>query len=329
MGASLVLLDFLKLAIRLGASDLHVAARSLPWFRIKGVLQKYDQGAVFNETEFEEQILALFNKTDQDYLKKHLELDVAYMLPSQDRFRVNVFYKSNKLAAVFRLIPNKILSLAELKLPKILQEFAVLKNGLVLITGATGSGKTTTLASVVDFINTHQAKHIITIEDPIEFLHQNKKSLISQREVGRDTKSFSNALRAALREDPDVILVGEMRDLETIRLALAAAETGHLVLATLHTASAAKTVTRIGEVFSGSEQSLIRTMLADSLRAVVTQMLVPNEGGGNLKVATEIMVVTPAIANLIRENKIAQIYAQIQTGAAFGMHTLEQDLKKL
>jgi len=322
------LITILTLANNLQASDVHLVSKAVPWLRINGLLGPLDQAPILSREELSSMLLAIMDEKLQAALIKELAVDFAYTIPDVARFRVNVFWEKKGIAAVFRIIPATILSLAALQLPKVVEELALFENGLVLVTGPTGSGKTTTLASMVDFINQHTSRHIITIEDPVEFIHQNKQSLITQREVGRDTLSFSSALRAALREDPDVLLIGELRDLETIRLALTAAETGHLVLGTLHTVSAPKAVTRITDVFPGNEQALVRTMLADSLKAVIAQMLCKNKAGARV-VATEIMITTPAIANLMRENKIAQLKSQIQTGAAYGMHTLEQDLERL
>lgn len=320
--------SLLSLAVSTRASDLHLSACNVPWLRIDGVLQPVADTAVFANEQLEAMLYVILNDQQSYEFKKNLEIDFAYDMANLGRFRVNIFQKHGGIAAVFRIIAKEIPSLDVLQLPKVIENFPQLKNGLVLITGPTGSGKTTTLASILDYINNNEARHIITIEDPIEYVHQNKLSLINQREVGRDTLSFQNALRVALREDPDILLVGELRDLTTIRLALTAAETGHLVFATLHTASAAKSITRMVDVFPGNEQALVRTMLADSLRVVVAQMLCKKQGGGRIA-ATEIMFCTPAISNLIRENKISQINSQIQTGAAFGMHTLEQDLRRL
>jgi len=320
--------SLLSFAVSKRASDLHLSACNVPWLRIDGVLQPVADAVVLANEQLEAMLHTILNDRQSYEFKKNLEIDFAYNVTNLGRFRVNIFQKHGGIAAVFRVIATEIPSLNSLQLPKVIEGFSRLENGLVLITGPTGSGKTTTLASILDYINCHEARHIITIEDPIEYVHQNKLSLINQREVGRDTLSFQNALRVALREDPDILLVGELRDLVTIRLALTAAETGHLVFATLHTVSAAKSITRMVDVFPGNEQALVRTMLADSLRVVVTQMLCKRSDSGRIA-ATEVMFCTPAISNLIRENKISQINSQIQTGAAFGMHTLEQDLQRL
>jgi twitching motility protein PilT len=267
------------------------------------------------------------DKQRKDY-EEFLECDFSFEIPGLARFRVNAFNHNRGAGAVFRTIPSDILSLEDLKAPKIFKDISDFPRGVVLVTGPTGSGKSTTLAAMVNHINETEYGHILTVEDPIEFVHTSKKCLINQREVHRDTLGFNEALRSALREDPDVILVGEMRDLETIRLALSAAETGHLVFGTLHTSSAAKTIDRIVDVFPAAEKDMIRAMLSESLRAVISQTLLKKVGGGRVA-AHEIMIGTPAIRNLIRENKIAQMYSAIQTGAQFGMQTLDQNLLEL
>ena len=267
------------------------------------------------------------DKNRKDY-EEFLECDFSFEVPGLARFRVNAFNQNRGSAAVFRTIPSEILSLEQLGAPKIFEEISDYPRGVVLVTGPTGSGKSTTLAGMVNHKNDTEYGHILTLEDPIEFVHQSKKCLMNQREIGRDTLGFNEALRSALREDPDVILVGEMRDLETIRLALGAAETGHLVFGTLHTSSAAKTIDRVVDVFPAAEKDMVRAMMSESLRAVISQALLKKKGGGRCA-AHEIMVGTPAIRNLIRENKIAQMYSAIQTGAQFGMKTLDQDLLRL
>ena len=267
------------------------------------------------------------DKQRKDY-EEFLETDFSFEVPGLARFRVNAFNHNRGAGAVFRTIPSEILSLEDLKAPDIFKEISDTPRGIVLVTGPTGSGKSTTLAAMVNHRNNSEYGHILTVEDPIEFVHQSKKCLINQREVHRDTLGFNEALRSALREDPDVILVGEMRDLETIRLALSAAETGHLVFGTLHTSSAAKTIDRIVDVFPAAEKEMIRAMLSESLKAVISQTLLKKEGGGRVA-AHEIMMGTPAIRNLIRENKVAQMYSAIQTGQAHGMKTLDQDLQRL
>ena len=267
------------------------------------------------------------DKQRKDY-EEFLECDFSFEIPNLARFRVNAFIQNRGAGAVFRTIPSDILSLEDLKAPKIFKDIADYPRGVVLVTGPTGSGKSTTLAAMVNHVNEQEYGHILTIEDPIEFVHTSKKCLINQREIHRDTLGFNEALRSALREDPDVILVGEMRDLETIRLALTAAETGHLVFGTLHTSSAAKTMDRIVDVFPAAEKDMMRAMLSESLRAVISQTLLKKTGGGRVA-AHEIMIGTPAIRNLIRENKVAQMYSAIQTGAQFGMQTLDQNLQDL
>ena len=267
------------------------------------------------------------DKQRKDY-EEFLETDFSFEVPGLARFRVNAFNHQRGSGAVFRTIPSEILSLEDLKAPNIFKEISDIPRGVVLVTGPTGSGKSTTLAAMVNHKNESEYGHILTVEDPIEFIHESKKCLINQREVHRDTLGFNEALRSALREDPDVILVGEMRDLETIRLALSAAETGHLVFGTLHTSSAAKTIDRVVDVFPAAEKDMIRAMLSESLRAVISQTLLKKNGGGRVA-AHEIMIGTPAIRNLIRENKIAQMYSAIQTGQSVGMQTLDQNLSKL
>jgi twitching motility protein PilT len=270
----------------------------------------------------------IMNDKQRKDFEEFWECDFSFEIPGLARFRVNAFNQNRGAGAVFRTIPSEILSLEQLGAPKIFEELADTPRGVVLVTGPTGSGKSTTLAAMVDHKNNNEYGHILTVEDPIEFVHVTKKCLINQREVHRDTLGFNEALRSALREDPDVILVGEMRDLETIRLALSAAETGHLVFGTLHTSSAAKTIDRVVDVFPAAEKDMIRAMLSESLKSVISQTLLKKQGGGRVA-AHEIMIGTPAIRNLIRENKIAQMYSAIQTGQQFGMKTLDQDLTEL
>jgi twitching motility protein PilT len=271
----------------------------------------------------------IMNDSQRKQFEAQLEADFSFEIPNLSRFRVNAFLQNRGMGAVFRTIPSKVLTLEELNAPAVFKTICDQPRGIVLVTGPTGSGKSTTLAAMIDYLNTNQPLHILTIEDPIEFVHESKKSLINQREVHRDTLSFENALRSALREDPDVILVGEMRDLETIRLALTAAETGHLVFGTLHTSSAAKTIDRIVDVFPAAEKEMVRAMLSESLRAVISQVLLKRRDGQGRVAAHEIMIGTPAIRNLIRENKIAQMYSIIQTSQAVGMQTLDQALQQL
>jgi twitching motility protein PilT len=271
----------------------------------------------------------IMNDGQRKFYEENLECDFSFAVPNLARFRVNAFVQQRGAAAVLRTIPSKVLTLDELKCPKIFVEIADQPRGIVLVTGPTGSGKSTTLAAMINHINETEQGHILTIEDPIEFVHESKKSLINQREVGPHTLSFSNALRSALREDPDVILVGEMRDLETIRLALTGAETGHLVFGTLHTSSAAKTIDRVVDVFPAAEKEMVRAMLSESIRAVISQTLLKTKDGSGRVAAHEIMIGTPAIRNLIRENKIAQMYSAIQTGRNIGMQTLDQNLQEM
>lgn len=321
-------MDLLDLAVRQGASDLHLSAGLPPMLRIDGDMHLVDMRMLSSKT-LQSMIYALLNETQQRIFTSHMEYDFALDLKGVARFRVNLFRQNRGIGAVFRLIPEHILSLKDLRVPPIVTDILNATDGLCLITGATGSGKSTTLAAMVDHINRHQCVHILTIEDPIEFVHIPQRSLINQREVTCHTKSFESALRASLREDPDVILVGEMRDLETIRLALTAAETGHLVLATMHTNSATKAIDRMIDVFPAAEKDLVRAMLSESLRAVISQRLFKRRGGQGRVAGYEVMVATPAIRNLIREHKIAQMYSVMQTGQTLGMQTMMQGLQKL
>lgn len=319
--------ELLAASVSRGASDLHLSAGLAPRMRIDGEVVPLDWPSL-SATQVADLLSPILNKHQQKDFETSLETDFSFELPGVARFRVNVFRQHRGIGAVFRTIPSQVQSLETLGLGDIFRRIAELPRGLVLVTGATGSGKSTTLAAMVDHLNNTRHQHILTLEDPIEFVHEPRKALISQRQVHRDTHSFSTALRSALREDPDVILVGELRDLETIRLALTAAETGHLVLGTLHTSSAAKTVDRLVDVFPAGEKAMVRSMLSESLQAVVSQVLLKKVGGGRVA-AHEIMLGTPAIRNLIREDKVAQLYSAIQTGGALGMKTLDMSLKGL
>lgn len=319
--------ELLAYSVKNNASDLHISAGMPPMIRVDGDIRKLDIPPLDKKNVYA-LVYDIMNDKQRKSLEENYEIDFSFEIPKLSRFRVNAFNHNRGLGAVFRTIPSTVSSLEELHVPGIFKDIANLPRGLVLVTGPTGSGKSTTLAAMIDYINSNRNDHILTIEDPIEFVHQSKKSLISQREVHRDTLGFNGALRAALREDPDVILVGEMRDLETIRLAVTAAETGHMVFATLHTTSAAKTIDRIIDVFPAGEKDMIRSMLSESLRAVIAQTLLRKESGGRIA-AHEIMIATPAIRNLIRENKVPQMYSVIQTSKTQGMQTLDQCLQLL
>ncbi|HZF18948.1 MAG TPA: type IV pilus twitching motility protein PilT [Burkholderiales bacterium] len=320
--------ELLAFVVKNKASDLHLSSGLPPMIRVHGDVRRINLPAMEHK-DVHGMIYDIMNDGQRKHYEENLECDFSFAIPGLARFRVNAFVQNRGAAAVMRTIPSKILSLEELRAPKIFAEIADQPRGIVLVTGPTGSGKSTTLAGMVNQINENEQGHILTIEDPIEFVHESKKCLINQREVGPHTLSFSNALRSALREDPDVILVGEMRDLETIRLALTGAETGHLVFGTLHTSSAAKTIDRIVDVFPAAEKEMIRAMVSESLRAVVSQTLCKTKDGSGRVAAHEIMIATPAIRNLIRENKIAQMYSAIQTGQNVGMQTLDQNLSEM
>ncbi|SFC31566.1 pilus retraction ATPase PilT [Marinospirillum celere] len=319
--------ELLAFCAKQKASDLHLSADLPPMIRVDGDIRRVNVPPM-DHKEVHALVYDIMNDKQRRDYEEFLEVDFSFELPGLARFRVNAFNHNRGAGAVFRLIPSKVLTLDELGMGDIFRNLSMLPRGLVLVTGPTGSGKSTTLAAMMDFVNERKNAHILTIEDPIEFVHESKKCLINQREVHRDTMGFSEALRSALREDPDIILVGEMRDLETIRLALTAAETGHLVFGTLHTTSAAKTIDRIVDVFPAEEKSMVRSMLSESLQGVISQMLLKKEGGGRVA-AHEIMIGTPAIRNQIREDKIAQMYSAIQTGASHGMQTMDQSLKQL
>ncbi len=320
--------ELLRLMKQQNASDLHLSSGSAPYLRIHGEMVKLNYREVSHEV-CQSLIFQILTEKQKELFAEHWELDLSYPLPEVGRFRVNVFMQRNGVAAVFRLIPEKVQTVEDLGLPEQLLDLIDVSEGLVLVTGPTGSGKSTTLAALIHSINMNERAHVITIEDPIEFVHRNGQALISQREVSSHTKSFHAALRAALREDPDIILVGEMRDLETISLAVTAAETGHLVLATLHTNSAIKTVDRIIDVFPESQQGQIRVMLSESLRGIVAQALLPTADGEGRVPVTEVLVNVPAVANLIREGKTHQINSVMQTGRSFGMVTFEGAVNEL
>jgi twitching motility protein PilT len=320
--------ELLAFVVKNKASDLHLSAGLPPMIRVHGDVRRINLPAM-DHSEVHGMVYDIMNDAQRKHYEENLECDFSFAIPNLARFRVNAFVQNRGAGAVMRTIPSKILSLEELGAPKSFAEIANQPRGIVLVTGPTGSGKSTTLAAMVNTINEEEYGHILTVEDPIEFVHESKKCLINQREVGPHTLSFNNALRSALREDPDVILVGELRDLETIRLALTAAETGHLVFGTLHTSSAAKTIDRIVDVFPAAEKDMVRSMLSESIRAVISQTLLKTKDGQGRVAAHEIMIGTPAIRNLIRENKIAQMYSSIQTGQQFGMQTLDQNLQDL
>lgn len=320
--------QLLNYALSHQASDLHLSSGVVPKIRVDGDLQDIPDQPLLDPSALMEAVKQLTPTDKQESMQTTLEADFSYEISGGTRFRVNVFFQARGVSVVFRVIPAEVIGFDQLGLPEVMRRLCDLPKGLVLVTGPTGSGKSTTLAAMIDYINAHKKLHVLTLEDPIEFSHQSKQCLIQQREIGAHTRSFNNALRAALREDPDVILVGEMRDMETVRLALTAAETGHLVFATLHTSSAAKTINRIIDVFPAGEKSMVRSMLSESLQAVIAQVLVKRAEGGRVA-AHEIMVCTPAIRNLIREDKVPQIVSALQTGVGLGMSTLERSLTEL
>ncbi len=319
--------ELLAFSAKQGASDLHLSAGMPPMIRVDGDVRRINLPSLGHK-EVHSLVYDIMNDKQRKDFEEFLETDFSFEVPGVARFRVNAFNHNRGAGAVFRTIPSKVLTMDQLGMGQVFRDLANVPRGIVLVTGPTGSGKSTTLAAMVDYINESKYDHILTVEDPIEFVHEPKKSLINQREVHRDTLGFNEALRSALREDPDVILVGEMRDLETIRLALTAAETGHIVFGTLHTSSAAKTIDRIVDVFPAEEKSMVRSMLSESLQGVISQTLLKKNGGGRVA-AHEIMIGTPAIRNLIREDKIAQMYSAIQTGMSYGMQTMDQSLQNL
>lgn len=319
--------ELLAFSAKQGASDLHLSSGLPPMIRVDGDVRRINLPAM-DHKQVHALIYDIMNDKQRKDFEEFLETDFSFEVPGVARFRVNAFNQNRGAGAVFRTIPSKVLTMEDLGMGEVFRKITDVPRGLVLVTGPTGSGKSTTLAAMLDYLNNTKYHHILTIEDPIEFVHESKKCLVNQREVHRDTLGFSEALRSALREDPDIILVGEMRDLETIRLALTAAETGHLVFGTLHTTSAAKTIDRVVDVFPAEEKSMVRSMLSESLQAVISQTLLKKVGGGRVA-AHEIMIGTPAIRNLIREDKVAQMYSSIQTGGGLGMQTLDMCLKAL
>jgi len=319
--------ELLAFSAKQGASDLHLSAGLPPMIRVDGDVRRINV-APLEHAQVHDLMYDIMNDRQRKDFEEFLETDFSFEVPGVARFRVNAFNQNRGAGGVFRTIPSKVWTMEDLGLGEVFRDISLLPRGLVLVTGPTGSGKSTTLAAMVDFINDNRYDHILTIEDPIEFVHESKRCLVNQREVHRDTLGFSEALRSALREDPDIILVGEMRDLETIRLALTAAETGHLVFGTLHTTSAAKTIDRVIDVFPAAEKDMVRSMLSESLQGVISQTLLKRQTGGRIA-AHEIMRGTPAIRNLIREDKVAQMYSAIQTGHAVGMQTMDQCLQGL
>lgn len=319
--------ELLAFSVKQNASDLHLSAGLPPMIRVDGDVRRINLPPLEHK-EVHSLIYEIMNDRQRRDYEEFLETDFSFEVPGVARFRVNAFNHNRGAGGVFRTIPSRVLTLEDLGMGKVFKDVSLLPRGLVLVTGPTGSGKSTTLAAMIDFINDNKFDHILTIEDPIEFVHESKKCLVNQREVHRDTHGFNEALRSALREDPDIILVGELRDLETIRLALTAAETGHLVFGTLHTTSAAKTIDRVVDVFPGEEKAMVRSMLSESLQAVISQTLLKKPESGRVA-AHEIMIGTPAIRNLIREDKVAQMYSSIQSGANVGMQTMDQCLKDL
>jgi twitching motility protein PilT len=321
--------ELLDQVLERGASDLHITAGSQPVVRVHGSLVRLDQYPKLMPDQIRRMVYGILAQKQREILESNLELDISYVLPGKARFRVNVYFQRDAIGAAFRMIPFEIKPLEGLGIPPQVADFARLPRGLVLVTGPTGSGKSTTLASLVDIVNMERPCHIMTVEDPIEFLHRHKAAVVNQRELGQDTHSFASALKHVLRQDPDVILVGEMRDLETISTALTAAETGHLVFATLHTQDAPQTMDRVIDVFPPHQQQQVRVQLAATIQGVVTQQLVPTIDGAGRVVACEILVATPAVRNLVREGKIHQMYSAMQAGGRFGMQVMDQALAEL
>jgi twitching motility protein PilT len=321
--------DLLAEMVEAGASDLHLSSGLPPCIRVDGQIRPMEGYEPLNPSELRQMIYSILTQRQREKFESNLELDTSHPVPNVGRFRLNVFVQRDSVGAVLRAIPYKIVPLEKLGIPAVVRSFADLPRGLVLVTGPTGSGKSTTLASIVDVVNTTHAYHIMTVEDPIEFVHSHKRCVVNQREVGEDTKSFADALKHVLRQDPDVILVGEMRDLDTISTALTAAETGHLVFGTLHTQDAPQSIDRVIDVFPAHQQQQIRVQLASALQAVVTQQLLPKSGGRGRAVACEVLVATPAVRNLIREGKVHQIYSAMQGGGKYGMQTMDQSLAQL
>jgi twitching motility protein PilT len=326
---TLSILEILNFVADNNASDLHLVAGGSPFVRLNGDLVRLDSYPSLGPDDVRNLVFSILSERQRERLEEELELDISYSIPGKARFRVNVYFQRDSLAAAFRLIPFELRALDQLGLPANVADLARIPRGLVLVTGATGSGKSTTLASMIDIVNSERSCHIMTIEDPIEFLHHHKSSCVTQREVGVDTESFAEALKRVLRQDPDVILVGEMRDLETIATAITAAETGHLVFATLHTQDAPQTIDRIIDVFPPAQQPQIRVQLSTTLQGVVTQQLLQTADGAGRIVASEILIVTPAVRNLIREGKIHQIYTVMQTGGQYGMQTMDASVAEL
>ncbi len=321
--------EMLERLIDEGGSDLHLTVGSCPTIRLRGALRRLEDYPVLQPAELRKVIYSVLTQRQREHLESTLELDLAYALPGKARFRFNVYFQKDAIGAAIRLIPFEIKTIQDLGVPPRVADFAFLQRGLVLVTGPTGSGKSTTLAGIIDIVNSQRPDHILTVEDPIEFVHQHKKAIVNQREVGADTKGFANALKSALRQDPDVILVGEMRDLETISTALTAAETGHLVFATLHTQSAPEAIDRVIDVFPPHQQTQVRVQLAATIQGIVTQQLLPTIDGHGRAIAVEVLVATPAIRNLVREGKTHQIYSAMQAGAQHGMQTMDQALANL